>query len=288
VKVNERIKGLRQKYGMPQEELAEKCSVSRSTVQRWEKGLTVPDITQATSIAKTFGVSASFLIGEPDDPSPLLKTIFGQTLEIRRKALNMSRSDLAERLGVGTNTVFRWEKGQRSVDDEKKKEIAKILQCTVSYLMGEIDDPSPQGSGKKAPEGVLRYLRDQTGLSLDEVAALINLPAEDLDLMEKDENRANDTLKQKLIKTYGRYLSDRDGETQRETERKKGQSEEDLETLIKMLAAEDPDIVLKFHHVAKNVTRLSAKDKAFLATLFKAVLGQIEIEDYMDESRGKT
>jgi len=273
---------------MPQEELAEKCSVSRSTVQRWEKGLTVPDITQATSIAKTFGVSASFLIGEPDDPSPLLKTIFGQTLEIRRKALNMSRSDLAERLGVGTNTVFRWEKGQRSVDDEKKKEIAKILQCTVSYLMGEIDDPSPQGSGKKAPEGVLRYLRDQTGLSLDEVAALINLPAEDLDLMEKDENRANDTLKQKLIKTYGRYLSDRDGETQRETERKKGQSEEDLETLIKMLAAEDPDIVLKFHHVAKNVTRLSAKDKAFLATLFKAVLGQIEIEDYMDESRGKT
>ncbi|MCF4114719.1 MULTISPECIES: hypothetical protein [Dethiosulfovibrio] len=80
-------------------------------------------------------------------------------------------------------------------------------------------------------------------------------------------------------KAYGRYLSARDGETQQETEKKKGQSEEDLETLMKMLAAEDPDIDLKFRHVAKNVSRLAPEDREFLATLFKAALGKITLED---------
>jgi transcriptional regulator with XRE-family HTH domain len=210
VKVNERIKGMRQKCGMSQEELAEKCNASRSTVQRWEKGLTVPDITQASSIARALGVP-------------------------------------------------------------------------TGYLMGETDDPSPQNADRQVPSGILAPMRQETGLSLDEAAALIDLPAEDLELMEKYEDRADSVLKQKLIKAYGRYLSARDGETQQEAEKKKGQSEEDLETLMKMLAAEDPDIVLKFRHVAKNVTRLAPEDREFLATLFKAALGKITLEDHTDE-----
>ena len=37
------LKTLRIKRGMSQEELAEKVSVVRQTVSKWEKGLSVPD-----------------------------------------------------------------------------------------------------------------------------------------------------------------------------------------------------------------------------------------------------
>lgn len=209
--------------------------------------------------------------------------IRGNDLKRLRKEKGWTQQDLASRVGVTKTTILDWEKDRYSPVGQNLISLAKALNVSAAFIMGETNDPSPQGTGKKAPEGVLRYLRDQTGLSLDEAAALIDLPAEDLELMEQYEDRADDTLKQKLIKAYGRYLSARDGETQQEMEKKKGQSEEDLETLMKMLAAEDPDIVLKFRHVAKNVTRLAPKDKEFLATLFKAALGQIELEDHTDE-----
>jgi len=209
--------------------------------------------------------------------------IRGNDLKRLRKEKGWTQQDLASRVGVTKTTILDWEKDRYSPVGQNLISLAKALNVSAAFIMGETNDPSPQGTGKKAPEGVLRYLRDQTGLSLDEAAALINLPAEDLELMEQYEDRADDTLKQKLIKAYGRYLSARDGETQQETEKKKGQSEEDLETLMKMLAAEDPDIVLKFRHVAKNVTRLAPEDREFLATLFKAALGKITLEDHTDE-----
>ncbi|MCF4141867.1 hypothetical protein [Dethiosulfovibrio marinus] len=131
---------------------------------------------------------------------------------------------------------------------------------------------------------ILQAMREQTGLSIEEAAALIHLPAEDLEMMEIHEEKADDALKDKLIKAYGKYLAERDGDIQgMGSKPKKGQSEEDLETLLKMLAAEDPDIVLRFRHVAKNATRLAPEDREFLATLFKAALGKITLEDHTDE-----
>ena len=138
--------------------------------------------------------------------------MFGKRMESRRKELNMSRSHLAEMLGVGTNTVFRWEKGQRGVDDEKKKQIAQVLQSSVSYLMGD-DDPSITAQ-KNPSTGILRAMREQTGLSLNEAATLINLSAEYLDRVETYEDEADNALKGKLLQAYGKYLAGKDGETQ--------------------------------------------------------------------------
>ncbi|EFC90404.1 transcriptional regulator, XRE family [Dethiosulfovibrio peptidovorans DSM 11002] len=207
----------------------------------------------------------------------------GDRIKELRKRKQLTQDQLAQKMGVSRTTVVSWEKSKFEPDRQNTIDLAAALETTTSYLMGETDDPSPQKADRQVPSGILAPMRQETGLSLDEAAALIDLPAEDLELMEKYEDRADSVLKQKLIKAYGRYLSARDGETQQETEKKKGQSEEDLETLMKMLAAEDPDIVLKFRHVAKNVTRLAPEDREFLATLFKAALGKITLEDHTDE-----
>lgn len=61
--------------------------------------------------------------------------MLGKRIEECRNALGLSRADLAEKLDVGTNTVFRWEKGERSPSDEMKGKIAEVLSTSVSYLM---------------------------------------------------------------------------------------------------------------------------------------------------------
>ena len=49
---------------MTQEDLAEKLGVSRQTVSKWEKGLSVPDAELLTKLAEVLNVSVSDLLGK--------------------------------------------------------------------------------------------------------------------------------------------------------------------------------------------------------------------------------
>lgn len=54
---------LRKHLNLSQNEFAEKLSVTRQAVSRWENGETVPNIDTLKLIAKTFDVSVDFLLG---------------------------------------------------------------------------------------------------------------------------------------------------------------------------------------------------------------------------------
>ena len=64
MKFNENLKYLRKKEGITQEELAEKLSVSRQSVTKWESGQSLPDIEKIKEIAYMFSVSVDSLVGE--------------------------------------------------------------------------------------------------------------------------------------------------------------------------------------------------------------------------------
>lgn len=67
--LQENIKILRTQHAMSQEELAEKLSVVRQTVSKWEKGLSVPDSEMLIRLAEVFDVSVSDLLGETIQPA---------------------------------------------------------------------------------------------------------------------------------------------------------------------------------------------------------------------------
>jgi transcriptional regulator with XRE-family HTH domain len=69
--------------------------------------------------------------------------MLGERIEERRKALGWKRPQLAERMEVNTNTVFRWEKNDRTPSDDDKRKLSILLNTTVAYLMGETDNPAP-------------------------------------------------------------------------------------------------------------------------------------------------
>ena len=65
METKEAIYNLRTKFGLSQDELAEKVFVTRQAVSRWEKGETVPNTETLKLLSKVFDVSINTLLGAP-------------------------------------------------------------------------------------------------------------------------------------------------------------------------------------------------------------------------------
>ena len=63
-KLGEKIAQKRRDLGVTQIEFAEKLSVTRQTVSRWEAGTVLPDIDKIPDIAALLGVSCAYLLND--------------------------------------------------------------------------------------------------------------------------------------------------------------------------------------------------------------------------------
>lgn len=61
--IADRIKFLREKNSLTQASLAKKLNVTRSSVNAWEMGISVPSTALIVDIAKLFHVSTDYLLG---------------------------------------------------------------------------------------------------------------------------------------------------------------------------------------------------------------------------------
>jgi SOS-response transcriptional repressor LexA len=59
----------------------------------------------------------------------------------KRKAKGLSQKGLADKVKVSFSTVRRWESGNRKPDSDELIKMAYALDTSVSYLIGETDDP---------------------------------------------------------------------------------------------------------------------------------------------------
>lgn len=58
----EKIAALRRRSGWSQEELAEKMSISRQSVSKWESGASIPDLDKIIKMSQLFSVSTDYLL----------------------------------------------------------------------------------------------------------------------------------------------------------------------------------------------------------------------------------
>jgi transcriptional regulator with XRE-family HTH domain len=65
-----RIKELRTKRNMTQQDLADKLGVFQTTVGQWENGKREPNIETIKRLASIFEVSTDYLLGQSDNPIP--------------------------------------------------------------------------------------------------------------------------------------------------------------------------------------------------------------------------
>lgn len=62
---------------------------------------------------------------------------FGERLSNAIKNSGLTKKYIAEKLNTTTTTVYRWEKNINQANDDVKKQLAKLLDVSLSYLMGE-------------------------------------------------------------------------------------------------------------------------------------------------------
>ena len=58
----DKIIELRKKEGWSQEELAEKLSVTRQSVSKWEGAQSIPDLDKVVQMSRLFGVTTDYLL----------------------------------------------------------------------------------------------------------------------------------------------------------------------------------------------------------------------------------
>ena len=61
--IADKIKTLREKKGVTQSALANTLGITRSAVNAWEMGITVPSTQYVVELAKFFNISADYLLG---------------------------------------------------------------------------------------------------------------------------------------------------------------------------------------------------------------------------------
>lgn len=62
-----------------------------------------------------------------------------------------SKAEISEKLGIGYSTLWRRLNGERSVNIDFLSELAQVLDTSVSYLIGETDNPE-RGMNMEIPE----------------------------------------------------------------------------------------------------------------------------------------
>ena len=76
-----------------------------------------------------------------------MQNIVSERFVERREAAGLSQSALARIVGIGQSSVNRIETGETR-SPRNLRELAKAIQTTPEYLLGETDDPSAKSSGQ--------------------------------------------------------------------------------------------------------------------------------------------
>jgi len=102
-------------------------------------------------------------------------------LKLEREKKGWSQKYIAENTGIPSSNISRYETGERKPDIDTLLAMADFLGCSVDYLLGRTDDPSPSThqEAEDLKELLLRYqpklcFRGRP-LSEDDVSDLIRI-----------------------------------------------------------------------------------------------------------------
>ncbi|MDO4829984.1 MAG: helix-turn-helix transcriptional regulator [Clostridia bacterium] len=124
--LSEQLRTIRKKSGMSQEQLAEKLSVSRQAVTKWETGAGIPDIENIMAISALFDISLDTLLGGKTTKKADTEYLFESMTEYDIDA--PKRYDI--KLGGAKNLVLS------GYDGEKLR--VRLVSNTLSTLKNDI------------------------------------------------------------------------------------------------------------------------------------------------------
>lgn len=134
--IGERIKEIREKNGLTQALLAKKLGISRSAVNAWEMGVSVPSAQYLIELSQLFKVSTDFLL-EVDHQETLDITF----LDEDEKGLMYSLLNYFKKCRGAISIPDKWEQDELQEIDERLRQRGSSLQ---GYLAEIIDNALKQ------------------------------------------------------------------------------------------------------------------------------------------------
>lgn len=84
----DRIKTLREQRGLSQAKLAKILNITRSSVNAWEMGVSIPNTQKIVELALLFHTTTDYILGLDDDSSLSLKTYDEKDIRLIYHLLN--------------------------------------------------------------------------------------------------------------------------------------------------------------------------------------------------------
>ena len=90
--VADRIKSLREQRGLTQTELSKQLGITRSSVNAWEMGISVPSTQYIVELAGIFGISTDYLLGVDSSASISVAGLDDEDIQIVHALISHLRS----------------------------------------------------------------------------------------------------------------------------------------------------------------------------------------------------
>lgn len=102
----------------------------------------------------------------------------GDRLKRVRESARLTQTELAERVGAGTNQIYRYEKGETDPSAEVLAALAKELGVTADWLLGLTDEPLGGFSDKEMSPRERQLLR---AFRSDDFKEMMRIAAQEAD-----------------------------------------------------------------------------------------------------------
>lgn len=136
--IGRRIKELRIKNGLKQQELADMFGLSSVSISFYENEQRQPDIDFVVAIAKYFDVSTDYLLGKTNTKRIQREErigVFSKRLKRVRELKGISQRQAAEDLNISPQNLSYYENG-RDAGYDLLIRMARYYDVTVEYLIG--------------------------------------------------------------------------------------------------------------------------------------------------------
>ena len=129
-----KIKSIRNKSNLTQQELADLAGISLRALSNYEGGTRVPPLEIMIRLAKALNVD----IKDLDAKSPLVDyydDILGKKIKLYRKYKSLTQKQLADKIGVSEITIRRYESNQKEPKHNTLIKIAEALDISIKELI---------------------------------------------------------------------------------------------------------------------------------------------------------
>lgn len=182
--IGNNIKTERKKYGMTQEDLAEKLYITGKQISNYEKGILLPPMDNLLEICKIFDCELGYILGEEDySQGTKLRTIIANETGLDVEAINA----IIQITGTKRECI-NW-----GYESEKYRRILNNLFTSKGFLnffkmLAELDDSYQK---KEQEQDILIQLYDELG------EQLFNKAMKWRDVNHEDKEASNLTIKER-------------------------------------------------------------------------------------------